>query len=122
MDLTINKMSERISTNNSELNDLTISRAESAISTELDNETIILDTSSGVYSGLDLVGTTIWDTIENPTSFSKIVQTILADYSVSEQECISDLIKFLHKLSDLNLIVAHGASAKYISKTNKFRN
>jgi len=99
------KMSKIISVENPELYELMISRGESAISTEIDNETMILDIASGVYSGLDPVGTTIWGIIESSVSFTDIVKEILANYEVSEEECVVDLVKFLAKLHKIKLIV-----------------
>ena len=98
-------MSKIISVENPNLQDLVVSRAENAISTELDSETMILDVVSGVYSGLDLVGTTIWELIESPVPFADIVKGLLTTYKVSEEECVGDLIKFLNKLLGINLIV-----------------
>ncbi len=98
-------MSKIISIKNPKLHELVISRAESVVSTEIDDETVILDIASGVYSGLDQVGTTIWDMLEEPVPFCNIVKGVLAIYDVPEQECINDLIKFLIRLSEINLIV-----------------
>ena len=47
--------SEALHTNRDRL----IRRAKDAISTELDGETVILNIDTGIYSGLDQVGTTI---------------------------------------------------------------
>lgn len=49
-----------------------VCRADDKISTELDGETVILDLATGTYSGLDLVGTTIWNLLEKPVSIRKM--------------------------------------------------
>jgi len=91
------------------LRELIVSRTENAISTEMYDETVILDISSGIYSGLDPVGTTIWTTLERPISFDAIVKVILSTYDVAEEECIRDLVEFLKRLAEINLIVVHDA-------------
>lgn len=95
---------EVISRDTKNLYDIVISRAEDKISTELDGETVILDISSGVYSGLDQVGTTIWNALEKPVRFGEVVGEILDAYDVDEEQCENDLIEFLNSLSENGLI------------------
>ena len=93
-----------ISRDSENLDDIVIVRGEDNISTELDGETVILDIGSGVYSGLDQVGTTIWNALENPVRFGDVVQQILAVYDVDQEQCEKDLIEFLNSLSENKLI------------------
>lgn len=87
------------------LHGLLVRKAEDKISTELDGETVILDMSSGVYRGLDQVGTTIWNMLEEPVSIHEMKEAILAQYDVGEQQCLIDLLEFLKKLAEDKLIV-----------------
>lgn len=86
------------------LEQLIFSRSTSQVSTELDGETVILDVAAGIYSGLDPIGTAIWNLLEKPVSFSQLVETILARYDVSEERCIDDMLTFLKDLADNQLI------------------
>ncbi|WP_136809672.1 PqqD family protein [Desulfosediminicola flagellatus] len=83
-------------------------KSREKLSTELDGETVILDINSGMYSGLDPVGTTIWNLLEKEVTFSQIVEEILDNYDVSEEQCINDLIDFLNDLEKNGLIVVQG--------------
>jgi hypothetical protein len=96
-------------THEQDLNGLFLCRAKDKISTELDGETVILDISSGVYSGLDPVGTTIWNCLEQPISFHAIVKSVLENYNVSQEQCTSDTLEFLNSLLDNGLIVVSDA-------------
>jgi hypothetical protein len=93
------------STNNPKLKDITLYRAEDKIFTEMDNETIILDIASGIYSGLNPVGTTIWNLLEKPVSIAQIQTTLLAEFDVPEDQCTCDLLDFLKNLAENQLIV-----------------
>lgn len=84
---------------------LLLSRAEDKISTELDGETVILDLASGTYSGLNEVGTTIWNLLNEPKSFSAIQTAIEEKYAVSSEQCAADLASFLQELIDNNLLI-----------------
>ena len=97
-------MSKVFSHDNENLFDLVICRAKDKISTELDGETVILDIASGMYSGLDPVGTAIWNLLEKPVGFKDLVAEILDSYVVSKEQCVTDLLNFLENLSTSNLI------------------
>lgn len=93
-----------LSLTNQNLGELILCRATNQVSTELDGETVILDVSSGVYSGLDPVGTTIWNLLESPISFARIIKTVLDTYDVQEEQCVKDMLLFLQDLADHGLI------------------
>lgn len=102
-------MSNILSHDNINLLKVVVCRAKDKISTELDGETVILDLASGVYSGLDQVGTTIWNLLEHPVSIGNIVTNIVNTYDVSEKKSLSDLIVFLNSLAENGLIVIQDA-------------
>ncbi|MFH2124034.1 MAG: PqqD family peptide modification chaperone [Pseudomonadota bacterium] len=105
-------LSEIFTLENKELDQLVLIRGEDKISTGLEGETVILDLASGVYSGLDEVGTTIWNLLEQPMSFRDLCQELMAEYAVEEEECRSDLLSFLKDLADNQLItVKNGPTA-----------
>jgi hypothetical protein len=98
-------MPQPISRDNENLFELVLCRKEGKISTELDGETVILDLVSGMYSGLDQVGTAIWNLLEKPVFFKVIVTEIVDAYDVTEEQCIADLLEFLNSLFENGLIV-----------------
>ncbi len=90
---------------NQKMFELVLSRAKDSISTELDGETVILDIASGIYSGLDSMGTFIWDQLEHPVSVATLRDAILEKYDVTEEKCVADLLVFLKDLADNALIL-----------------
>lgn len=92
------------SLNNDVLGTLLLCREKKNISTELEGETVILDMASGVYSGLDAVGTSIWNLLEQPITFSNLCQKIMEEYDVAEDACRTDVLSFLKDLADNKLI------------------
>jgi hypothetical protein len=92
------------SLNNQGVFDLIICRSKDNVSTELEGETVILDFSSGMYNGLDPVGTFIWNKLEQPLSVAALRDGILENYAVSEEQCIADLFDFLAVLAENGLI------------------
>ena len=84
-----------------------ISRADGRISTEIDCETVILDMESGVYVGLDDIGTLVWRLIKEEISLQNLLNEILLEYDVESQQCLDDLQEFLSGLVDGGFIAVH---------------
>ena len=96
--------SEVFSVSNRKVFEIRLCRAKDNISTELDNETVILDISSGIYSGLDPIGTFIWNQLEHAVTVAALRDAILERYDVTEERCVADLFIFLEDLADNGLI------------------
>ncbi|BAZ34096.1 hypothetical protein NIES4074_66100 [Cylindrospermum sp. NIES-4074] len=78
--------------------------AKEQISSDLDGETVILDTKAGVYYGLNSVGASIWNLIQQPKTFAEIQSTILAKYEVESDQCENDILTLLQELAKEGLI------------------
>ena len=83
---------------------LRIIRSQATVDTELNGETVILDLDAGVYSGLDAVGTRIWQLLEREQSVAELRAVLLDEYEVSIEQCGRDLLVFLKSLAAQNLI------------------
>ena len=57
------------------------------VSSELAGEAVILDRKSGVYYGLNCVGTSIWNLAQEPKSVNEIPDTLLTKYFVESSQC-----------------------------------
>jgi hypothetical protein len=64
----------------------------------LQGESVLLHLNSGVYFGLDPVGTRIWQLLAEHEQLSDIARAIMDEYDVTENRCVKDLI---HLVSDL---------------------
>ena len=81
-----------------------ISPMPEQISSELNDEVVILNLSSGVYYGLNEVGTRIWELIQQPRSFAELQSVLVDEYDVSPDICKQELIKLLIELKTACLI------------------
>ena len=73
-------------------------------SEELDGETVILNSKLGVYYGLNQVGTTIWNQLQQPRKVNEIRDAILVKYKVESEQCDGDLFALLKELEAEGLI------------------
>jgi hypothetical protein len=81
-----------------------LSRTNEMLSTELDQETVLMSIDAGAYFGLAGAAQRIWEKLENPTSFSELVDCLEKEYRVSRETCALDLEKFLIELEREGLL------------------
>jgi len=95
-----------LSINNPGLESVILCRSDKDIlSTSLDCETVVLDMESGVYCGLDTVGTFIWDNLSSEIQFKDLLNRVVVSYDVEEEVAQIDLLRFLNDLADTQMIV-----------------
>jgi len=84
--------------------DSTIVATKEHLSSDLTGETIILNSKSGVYFGLNAVGASIWNLIQEPKTVKEIQDAILAKYQVEPEQCESDILALLQDMQTEGLI------------------
>jgi hypothetical protein len=87
--------------------DATVTVDENLVSTRLAGETVILHLTSGVYYGLDEIGTHIWELLQQPVTISDLFDQLLQGYAVEREQCLSDLLNFLQELMEHKLVKTH---------------
>ena len=67
-----------------------IARSDTALSTEVDGEAVLIGIETGRYYGLDAIGTAIWKGIEQPCRLDALCARLIEDFegdpAVIEQE------------------------------------
>ena len=85
--------------------DQVVAVSEDAVFRELDGEAVVLNLESGVYYGLDPVGTTIWQAIGPRGTLRQAFDRVLADFAADPAIVESDLIELAGTLLDKGLWV-----------------
>ncbi len=91
--------------------DSTIVAATDQISSDLAGEEIILNLKSGVYFGLDRVGTQIWKWIQKPCTIGEIKKSMLENFDVDADRAEQDLIALIDKLDKAGLVEIKNVTA-----------
>lgn len=91
-------------------NDTLFSIYPQLIAAEVGGEEVILHLESGIYYGLNPVGSRIWALLQEPRTFSQILETLLAEYDVDATRCQQDLEQILSQLVEAQLIAIQTAS------------
>jgi len=81
-----------------------IARSSELVSSDIDGEVVMMSIENGKYYGLDKVGSRIWEIIENPLSISALIEQLLLEFKVDRETCEKDVMCFLEKLDDDNML------------------
>lgn len=74
------------------------------VSCELAGEVVLLQLDSGIYYGLDPVGSRVWQLLQEPRSFAELQDALLAEFEVEPERCAGDLRVLLGELDAAGLI------------------
>lgn len=71
---------------------------------DLEGELVLLNLKTGVYFGLDPMGTRTWQLIQEHQSLQKVLGVLLEEYLVTKAECEQDLLSFVAQLQEKQLV------------------
>lgn len=81
-----------------------LARSRELVSTELDQETVLMSINAGAYYGLEGPARSIWEKLETPLTFTQLVDSLVGEYRVSSETCASDVQKFLAEMEREGLL------------------
>lgn len=82
----------------------TVVAVQEQVSSDLAEESVILNLKSGVYYGLNPVGAWIWTQIQHPQTVRSLKEGMLEKYNVEPEICERDLLALLENLVSAELI------------------
>ena len=71
---------------------------------QLADETVLMDTVSGDYMGLNPVGSTIWELMQESQTISSLVTILTSRYEVTEELCRLEVASFLKELEKRKML------------------
>ncbi|MEM9310569.1 MAG: PqqD family protein [Pseudomonadota bacterium] len=69
-----------------------------------DGNTALLVVETGRYVTFDGTATAIWERIENPIAFADLIDSLLAEYDVTQAVLEKDVTDALHKLAEMQVV------------------
>ena len=78
--------------------------SEDVLFQELQGDAVLLDLKTGVYFGLDKVGTRIWTLLGENKVISAVVDAMTQQFDVSPERCTEDILALVLKLHEQGLI------------------
>jgi hypothetical protein len=89
----------------------TVVAVQDQVSTNLEEEAVILNLQDGVYYGLNDLGARIWNLLQEPRTVRKIRDILLQEYEVEPERCQQDLLQLLGELAAKGLITIENEKA-----------
>jgi hypothetical protein len=71
---------------------------------DLNGEGVLLNLRTGVYFGLDRVGTRFWQLLESHSLVSDLVEAVVAEFDVTAEQCARDLMALTADMQQHGLV------------------
>jgi hypothetical protein len=84
-----------------------VGQVEGNIVSDMGGEKVMLSISNGKYYNLGEIGGVIWDAIEQPLSFGKLMDNLLSEYQVDRETCEQQVLTFLEMLIKEDIVMIH---------------
>jgi DNA-directed RNA polymerase delta subunit len=81
-----------------------LSRSAEMLSTELDEETVLMSIDAGAYYGMEKTARFIWEKLKTPMTFSALVDEMVKEYEIAPEDCAADLQGFLAEMEREGLL------------------
>jgi hypothetical protein len=75
------------------------------ISSDMDNEKVMMSIERGEYYGVNSVGSRIWELLETPVKVSDLCETLCHEYDVAPDQCNREVHSFLAEMIEKNLAI-----------------
>jgi hypothetical protein len=76
----------------------------SVLCRELSGETVLLNLESGVYYGLDTVGTRVWQLLLQGCTVDGICNTMIDEYDVAPDVLHADVVRLVGELRERGIV------------------
>lgn len=85
--------------------DSTVRRRADLVATDIDQDKVFLDVSSGKYYGMNRVGSAIWEIAANPVSVEMICEKLMSRFEIDGETCKRETLAFCQSLVDAGSFV-----------------
>jgi hypothetical protein len=81
-----------------------VQRRGGPLTADIDGELVLLDAEQGIYFALDAIGHRIWLLLEEPCAVDALCGRLCEEFDVSAETCRTDVLAFLHRLTETGLL------------------
>lgn len=80
-------------------------RTEDVFAAPLEDTTLLLNSETGCYHGLNPVAARIWELLAAPIDADALVNQLVTEFAVAPNQCAGEVVAFLAELRARGLIV-----------------
>ncbi len=84
--------------------DSVVKVAADILFSEVQGEAVLLNVKTGIYFGLNQVGTYIWTSLEESVTLRVLQEKLVEQYEASPEQTWTDLVALITDLQDRNLV------------------
>ena len=77
---------------------------EDVLFQELQGEAVLLNLKTGVYLGLNQVGTRIWQLLQEDGTLQRVMDVMLQEYEVAQEKLQTDLLNLVGQMEKQGLL------------------
>lgn len=81
-----------------------LQRAADVFAAPLEDDTLLLNVTTGRYHGLNPVAARIWDLLADPISEDQLIDRLLEEFEVTPEACRAEVAAFLASLRERGLL------------------
>jgi len=81
---------------------------DDVLSQDLNGEVVLLNLKTGVYFGLDPIGSRVWELFAGNGEVARILEVLLSEYDVPRDRLSEDLVALITKLQKHQLVTVTG--------------
>ncbi len=74
------------------------------VQSKIDDETVMMDTDSGFYFGLNAVASVIWELLKEEHTLEQLVDKLMMEYTVSREQCLRETTQLLQQMLEHKVI------------------
>lgn len=79
-------------------------RKESTISSQLDDDLVMVDIEKGKYFSLNSVATRIWELLDTPSTIQEVCEKLIEEYEISLEQCQIEVENHISEMVELGLV------------------
>lgn len=76
---------------------------------ELQGEAVLLNLKTGVYLGLNQIGTRIWQLLQEDGALNRVMEVMLQEYDVTQEKLAQDLLDLVGQMEKQGLLAETAA-------------
>lgn len=80
-------------------------RRNDIMTADMNGSAVTMDMMSGKYYNMGETGGVIWNLLESEKSVNEVVDALTAEYDISKEQCMKDILPFLETLVDKGLLL-----------------
>jgi hypothetical protein len=77
---------------------------DSVVFRDLGGETVVLNLETGLYFGLDEVGTEVWNDLRNGSTLQQTFDRLIGEYDVAADTLRADILRFVNHMAAKGLV------------------